>query len=283
MKSRKSFLILSCVALTLLAGTSGLAAGPAGDYNLHLPTVFQEFERTGALTGVVTSAATGLPIESAVVCVAGTTDCAITDPSGGYTLSGAPVGLQGFDSGAFGFFTASAETIIGWEQTTTLDFVLSPSLVTGKVRIELTWATARDLDAHLWLPETLPVHIFWNNLGRCLDLPYACLDKDDFAFGPETMEIRQRFPGTYVYGVYLFDTGNLINSAPVVRIYDDNGLLAERQVPQEGHGRWWYVFDLDGITGNITPVDTISNTSPGPYDPAPDESLPSVTLFESKP
>ncbi len=283
MKPRIIILFLTCIVITLLAGTSGLAAEQVGDNNLHLPAVFQDFERTGTLSGVVTSAATGLPIESAVVCLSGTIDCAITDVSGGYTLSAAPVGLQGFDAGAFGFFPTTVESLIGWEQTITLDFALSPSLVTGKVRIELTWATNRDLDAHLWLPAALPIHIYWKNLGRCLDVPYACLDKDDFAEGPENMEIRQRFPGTYVYGVYLFDSGDLINSAPIVRIYDDNGLLAERQVPQEGTGRWWYVFDLDGITGNITPVDTISNTSPGPYDPEPDRSLPSTTISEDKP
>ncbi len=260
-----------------------MAADLTGETSIHLPMIFNDFERTGTASGVVFSAATGLPIETAVVCLSGTTDCAVTDANGEYTLPGVPIGQQTLAAGAFGFFPIEADLLIGWEGTISQDFTLFPSLVTGRVRIELTWATPRDLDAHLWLPATLPVHIYWNNLGYCPDIPYTCLDKDDFAYGPENIQIRQRFPGTYVYAVYLFGTGNLINSAPLVRIYDDTGLFAERQVPQEGEGRWWYVFELDGITGNITPIDTISNTSPGPYDPEPDGVLPSIIPPSSKP
>jgi hypothetical protein len=193
---------------------------------------------------------------------------------GAYSLADIPVGSQTLAAGAFGFFTNEQEVIVNWEQVSLLDFSLASSLVTGDVRIELTWATARDLDAHLWLPATFPTHIYWKNQGICNFPLYTCLDKDDFAYGPENIRVLELFPGTYIYAVYIFGSGSLTNSAPVIRIYDDTGLLAERHVPLEGDGSWWHVFDLDGITGNITPVDTISNTSPGPYDPEPTSILP---------
>ncbi len=152
------------------------------------------------------------------------------------------------------------------------DIYLIPSITTGDVRIELTWGNRSDLDAHLWLPPTTPVHIYWRFLGECSFFPLACLDKDDFAFGPETIRIRQQLPGNYVFAVFKFESGNIVNASPQVNVYDSNGLLATFDVPEDGQGRWWHVFDLDGFTGNITLINEVTSVNPAPYDPSTSEN-----------
>ncbi|MFZ1398250.1 MAG: hypothetical protein WAS33_15200, partial [Candidatus Promineifilaceae bacterium] len=83
------------------------------------------------------------------------------------------------------------------------------------------------------------------------------------SFGPETITIPQRVDGTYSYAVYDYDrTGQLPTSEAVVRVYDDTGLIETFPVPTTGTGTWWHVFDIDGATGAITPVNTLLNSAP---------------------
>jgi hypothetical protein len=118
-----------------------------------------------------------------------------------------------------------------------------------------------------------PYHVYWANRGNCNTFPFACLDVDDTtSFGPETITIKQRYAGTYVYAVYNYSNETAITSSGGrVQIYGPSGLVATYNVPTSGNGRWWYVFDLNGSTGQITPRNVIQTNSPGPYSAAIEE------------
>ena len=151
-----------------------------------------------------------------------------------------------------------------------MDFpqVGSPTLAQGEIRIVLTWgATPLDLDSHLWLPASNPYHIYYGDKGNCTVFPRACLDVDDqTSYGPETVTIKQRYTGTYVYAVYNYSSDpSITQSNGRVQVYGPTGLLAQYAIPTSGSGRWWYVFDLNGATGQLTTRNVIRTTSPGPY------------------
>jgi hypothetical protein len=238
-------------------------------FNYYFPITRHNYQLTGEVSGVVLNAAdTVTPIPNAQVCLTESLVCVEADALGMYSISDVPIGSASLTASMFGFFDQTDTVTVEINQTANLDFFLIPSTTQGTVWVELTWGSQRDLDAHLWLPPTTPVHIYWRFLGDCGLFPYACLNKDDFAFGPETIRIRQQFPGEYVYAVFLFDSGNIVNSSPQVRITDSDGVVATFEVPEDGQGRWWHVFNLDGLTGNITLINLVTSDNPAPYDPA---------------
>ena len=116
--------------------------------------------------------------------------------------------------------------------------------------------------------------MYWNNIGSCTGSPWACLDVDNVTgYGPETITIKQRYNGTYVYAVYNYSQNPAITASQgVVRVYGQSGLVATFNVPTSGNGAWWYVFDLNGNTGAITPHNVVQTGSPAPYSP-PIETL----------
>ncbi len=227
-------------------------------------------EERGAVEGQVSNAVTGEPISGAEVCVQEDAAplCDTTDSTGAYQIEEAPAGSQILEARASGFIPLQLPIEIPAGQRAVQTLALSPLLNEGELRVVLTWdENPRDLDSHLWLPPETPYHIYYINLGSCDGFPFACLDIDDVtSFGPETTTVVQRVPGTYPYGVYHYaGTGTLATSGARVQVYGGAGLLAEFQVPAVGEGRWWHVFNLDGDTGAITPVNTISDESPGLY------------------
>ncbi len=100
-------------------------------------------------------------------------------------------------------------------------------------------------------------------------------------FGPETITILEA-EGVYQYAVEKFEPacGNppgtefcptqLEASGAVVRVYDVTGLIATFTVPTSGNTgmRYWYVFDLNGPTGEITTTNCFTN-APSPIDSPP--------------
>lgn len=237
-----------------------------------LPVVLVQREARGAVTGVVVNAVNNQPIAGASVCVVGASLCATTDSQGRYTINNVPAGNREVRASAGGYVTLTQSVIVPYNASVTLNFALTPNLAVGEMRVVLTWgATPSDLDSHLWLPASTPFHVRWNHRGNCTAFPYACLDVDDVtSYGPETITIKQRYNGTYVYAVYQWSSsGALTSSGARVQVYNTNGLLREFRVPTSGSGRWWYVFDLNGASGAITDRNFITASSPGPYDPSP--------------
>ena len=86
-------------------------------------------------------------------------------------------------------------------------------------------------------------------------------DRDDVtSFGPETIWFERFFHGTYTYSVYKFSgSGEITESSAHVEVMGSQGVIVSFDVPAFGSGRWWNVFTLDGTTGDITVINTISD------------------------
>lgn len=219
------------------------------------------------LQGQVTDAVSGSAIANAQVCINGTSLCATTDANGNYTIADAPAGDQVLNVTANGYIALNDQAVtITAGATTTQPVALSPGLAAGELRIVLTWGTApSDLDSTLWLPSA--TRIDYNVKGQTIK--NVTLDLDDTSGeGPETITISQLAgSGTYTYTVYNYSgnsAGTLSASSAVVRVYRGDQEIGTYTVPTTGDDRWWNVFTLDGATGAITPVNTLSNTQPIP-------------------
>jgi hypothetical protein len=135
-----------------------------------------------------------------------------------------------------------------------------------ELKIVLTWGQSPfDLDSHLWTPpiEGSSYHVYYHNKCQTLsNPPYVMLDLDDTSsYGPETVWFERIYPGTYTYAVnqYSWD-GSLITSGATLTVIGRNGVIATFNVPTVGSGSWWTVFEMDGSTRNITPINVISGS-----------------------
>lgn len=187
-----------------------------------------------------------------------------TDPSGSYVLENLPPGNYTVTAWGYDYTSATFDVVVlAGVVTPNQDASIAPLLPAGNVQIVLTWqAEPNDLDSHLFTPsiDGGTYHISYQLRGDEASPPFAALDVDDTSgFGPETVTIRQVFPGVYVYRVYNY-TGSpsLAGSGARVDVYDDTGLAKSYVVPTSGEGLWWDVFSLDGETGEITTVNALS-------------------------
>ncbi|MFZ2360857.1 MAG: carboxypeptidase regulatory-like domain-containing protein [Anaerolineae bacterium] len=229
----------------------------------------------GTVAGRVISAVNAQPISGAQVCILSSSQCVTTNAQGNYSIPNVQAGNQTVRAAATGYTTLQQSTSVPSGGTATVNFALSPTLAQGELRIVLTWgATPRDLDSHLWLPPANPYHLYYGSPGNCNAFPFACLDVDDVtSFGPETITIKQRVNGTYVYGVYNWsDEAAITSSGGRVQVYGPSGLVATYNVPTSGSGRWWYVFDFNGGTGALTPRNIIQSNPPGSYSAVIEET-----------
>lgn len=132
------------------------------------------------------------------------------------------------------------------------------------LKIILTWGEQpTDLDSHLYTPEIegFNYHIYYVDKGSPEMPPYAWLDIDDTSsYGPETIWLERIFTGIYSYSVYNYSgVPDITTSSAHVEVIDAQGVIAAFDVPVTGSGRWWNVFTLDGTTGEITWINTISD------------------------
>ncbi|MEO0082816.1 MAG: PKD domain-containing protein [candidate division WOR-3 bacterium] len=140
--------------------------------------------------------------------------------------------------------------------------------------IALTWGPhPRDLDAHCWTPSQY--HVYYGNRGHLNTAPYCSLDVDDVdGYGPEHITISQLSSGTYKYAVHHFSGDSTIpTSGAVVKVYR-NGVLFQTFTPPAGTCQpywYWHVFNIDGATGNIIPINTYSSSAPGYIEKLPDK------------
>lgn len=143
------------------------------------------------------------------------------------------------------------------------------------LQFTLTWGEEpRDLDSHLFTPvipgnyDTVAYHVYYASPGNAQSAPFADLDVDDVtSYGPEHITIWNEFPGTYSYAVYHYSgTGTIVTSGAEVGVLKPDGTLQSFNVPEDGSAAsnyWWHVCNVDGETGEITPVDTIAASTPG--------------------
>jgi hypothetical protein len=156
-------------------------------------------------------------------------------------------------------------------QLTNQDLVLSPVLSDDEIRIVLTWNDRpADLEAHLTEPNQngCRYHCYYFNKTT----PTASLDLDDRdGYGPETITITDKVTGTYRYYVHDFTNRNINSrclslSGAEVKVYSGSREPLVFTVPY-AYGNVWHVFDLDGATGEITPVQNMTRQSePGRID-----------------
>ncbi len=158
-------------------------------------------------------------------------------------------------------------------QDTYYDAYVSCAANDDQIRIVLTWGdTPSDLDSHLLGPTAdgrERFHTFFSNSSYSYDgMRYADLDLDDVtSYGPETTTIYYK-NGSGIYSYYVHDYTNrdltnniyLGDSQAVVKVYKGLELISTHTVPQ-GVGTVWHVFDYDAATGEIMPVNTLSNMS----------------------
>lgn len=225
----------------------------------------------GSIAGTISDAETGNPIADATVMVTqdgDLFDTATSGTDGSYSIPELPAGTYTLEARAAGFLRNTRENVqVTANETTTVNFSLSPLLISGELRLVLTWGQdPRDLDSHLWLPPETPYHIAYFRGGSEEACPFARLDIDDTSsFGPETITMAQRFAGTYLYAVHRFSgIGTLSGSGAQVQAFDSTGLLATFTAPATGAGDWWQVLTIDGTTGAITEINQIGD-DPAPY------------------
>ena len=229
----------------------------------------------GLLKGAVTNAVNGEGVSNVAVTVGESTGS--TDENGDYSI------YSSFKSGEYdvsgvhesfcpysGIFQVSEDYA---SDTYTYNFSVSPIPEPGEIRMVLNWgAEPRDLDSHLKTPEIdgQTYHIMYSSRGDATSPPYATLDIDDVdGYGPETITIKQSFSGTYIYYILHFGAspgaGSFPSSGGTIQIYNSPDCDGETfQVPNQGNGRFWYVCDIDGDTGDITIINQIQDSEPSP-------------------
>ena len=223
-----------------------------------------------SVSGTVLNAVDRSPVANVLVTISGQTGT--TNANGNYTIPNVGTGNHDAAGSSDGFCPFSAPFTIPDDhdgESFTYNFSMSPVLEAGQTRMVLNWgATPPDLDSHLLTPdiEGSTHHIYYDNIGSYTAVPYAKLDTDDIdGYGPETITISQLFTGTYTYYIRNFTGGSegLKNSGAVAQVYSGESCAATIiEVPTDTDGLYWYVCDIDGVTGDITVVNQIQNSAP---------------------
>jgi hypothetical protein len=174
-------------------------------------------------------------------------------------------------------YSSSSLTIwsIGGQTTGSQNFILSPGgLTNASYRIVLQWnATPRDLDGHLVGPkgDGKNFEIYYRDTTYIAGADTIAKQDIDArgGYGPETITLNQTITGKYRYYVdnYSQDATYAVSDAHVT-VYRGTEVAAQFSVPS-GSGRVWTVFELNGQTGGITSINTLSNgTIPGNNSPS---------------
>ncbi|MCC7142284.1 MAG: hypothetical protein IT349_09310 [Candidatus Eisenbacteria bacterium] len=161
-----------------------------------------------------------------------------------------------------------------------------PGLDLGQVNLDcpapiwasftVTWRDdPPDLDAHLWTPAIRDTvyHVSFSERGSARTAPYAELDHDETSgYGPENITIYQPSAGTYTLSIYHWCSPpgslTLSQSGAEVRICKPDGTIQVVTVPQieDEPFYWWNVCTVDGTTGAVNVVNTITAEPPLPSD-----------------
>lgn len=200
------------------------------------------------LSGKVVNAVNNQPVDGAQLEIAGPGGqmlSAVSDSSGAFEIKSAQAAATTGTVHARGFEPLQLSVPAG---NAPLRVVLSPVLLSGEVRLVLTWGDRpRDMDSHLYGAAAAgkPLHISFKNRMA----PGATLDVDGKeGFGPETITIKN--PGKYQYYVAhpenlgTKDGDGLAKSAAEVRVYYKGGKGEVFRVPTKASGPLWHVLDV---------------------------------------
>jgi len=267
-------------------------------YSAELGTI-----ESGTLTGMITNAVDGTPIQNALVTIADLST--LTNSAGNYTIEevppgyiqaafsalpttgNAPLSVQFTDQSTTGnqLVTVTKDGYIDYsnnnveiidDQTSVLNISLSPDLGSAVMRFVLNWGnTPLDLDVHLVTPSigNQSYHVYWAATGDSDSPPYAMLDYDvTTGYGPETMTIYDFYSGTYTFYIYNYSQSpDLSTSNGSVQIYGESGYITTVAVPTNDSGLYWSVCTVDGSTGQVAIINDLVGSAPalgppGDYD-----------------
>jgi hypothetical protein len=218
-------------------------------------TFIEEEAVTCALSGTVRSATAGTGVEDVNLIFHKGTDSSgdvagetATDRSGGYEIELEPMEYT-VEVSCAGYITEYFDIYINsWMTTESADFVISPELEEGQIRIVLEWgATPRDLDSYLLgtASDGSDVEVYY---GSRINSGVAELDVDDMdGYGPETTTIYD-IHGTYRFVVSDFNsTGTMGQSEATVKIYmPGESAPTTVSVPAEAQNSWTVCTINDG-------------------------------------
>jgi len=241
----------------------------------ELQQVSNDYIGIGVVKGVLSNAFNGslvssvlLEVRSGVNSYSGTViNSVVTNTSGEYELS-LQAGNYTIQASKDGYTNTYFNIVsIGTLTRDNQNASISPILNDEEIRIILSWGGApNDLDSHLLTPEIdgNSYHIYYSNKGSSLSLPFSNLDTDETSgYGPETITLYSRFAGIYTFYVYNYSGSPDIKSSQAkVEVYTSSGLEKTYNVPLSGDGKYWNVLTIDGLTGTIVPINTITTSAP---------------------
>lgn len=284
-------LLISGTVQVNAAGQQAMLDGPQAVTLARLPFVMRNYTQgPGSVAGIAFDATQAGRVGVADVQICYQTNCVTSGSDGAYRLDNLPDGMRRINAESLEYFSAYEDVLIRPFETTQQDIALvnKDQLADVFMRVLLTWDETKtwppdgaenDLDAHVWLeaPDP-PTHITFADRGDCTTFPNACLEVDfRQGYGPETVAIRQLESTVYYFGVLNYNASyngvpDIVDLQAKVRIFQENGVTYEFDVPTDGVGDFWYVFQLisdDGVSATIIEKNCITT-----YD----ENLPSCPV-----
>jgi hypothetical protein len=239
--------------------------------------VDNQYSGTGTVTGRVTNAFTGqgesdvtLSVRQGLGQTTGNILAAVTtDSNGDYSLNSLTAGNYTVQMQKTDFITSFFSLVVlGGQTVADQNGTISPSIATGEIRIVLEWGDApSDLDSHLTGPLNGGgrFHCYFSN--KTPQGSSTNLDVDDTSrFGPETITVTQTIGGTYRYSVHDYSNKSSNSSTALgasnatVRVFIGNAAPRIFSVPNQS-GTLWTVFEIDGTSLNLTPVNRMTYES----------------------
>ena len=216
------------------------------------------------LQGSVVDALNASPVSGVLVTIRRNSGGAIvaqqiTDAAGEYEVE-LYEGVYVYEAVAQNYITSTGLISVASSGSVGQHIVISPELNGQVARIVLQWGVdPRDLDSHLRGPRPGggTFHVYYST-----DFVEDCgeLDVDDTSsYGPETITMLRLVAGIYRYSVHDYTNKNsststgLANSNATVKLFFYDGQELTFNVPHQP-GTVWNVFEIDGATGTITPL-----------------------------
>ena len=177
-----------------------------------------------------------------------------SDGYGAYTTE-VPAGTYTVTVVTSGYVTEEFELIVT-DDMEHIDYVISPELASGEIRIVLEWgSTPSDLDSHLITPSGDEVNYRNKTVYQGGEM-IAELDVDDTdCYGPETTTI---YNSSGVFEFYIFDfteSGAMAQSGATVKVYLPGCGPVVYEIPSGSNGLTWSVCTIDN--GQITEINRV--------------------------
>jgi hypothetical protein len=269
----------------------GATAPTSGNTSLGTLPLAPASQANGSFSGRIVDAVTGFAIPNAVITVRSginnTTGAMVfntaSNEGGNYTAS-LLAGTYTVTATATGYVNASGTVpSVGGSSLTNQNIVMNPGgLSSGSYRIVVQWgASPTDLDSHLVGPTgngtTFEIAYYARSYSQG-GVQIAQLDRDvTSGFGPETITLTPNAAGHYRYYIHIFCCGSSFGTAQVTVYRGSDATPAAQFSAPAQTGSVWTVFEIDGTTGGITGINTVS----GSYN-IPGAGSPSFNVIPSR-